>query len=206
MRAAAPGGREAGQALPIYLTAVAGLLFLAFAFFVVAQVAVVRNGSQSAADAAALAAARDAREQLRGRLINQLSVPPSWPALVQGVGLVDPAACQQARSFAARNRSDALAGDEGCHPIPGPRTGFGVKVRARKGIGSTLLPIEDKHAEAKATAVIRPRCVLLPPPPNDGHLHLGCAGGRSWDIDPHAPAVPGSLPSAADLYAVRLTD
>jgi len=41
---------------------IAGLLFLAFAFFAVAQAGTVRNGGQSAADAAALAAAQDDRD------------------------------------------------------------------------------------------------------------------------------------------------
>ncbi|MEV5505806.1 pilus assembly protein TadG-related protein [Streptomyces orinoci] len=204
--AAARGDREAGQALPVYLTVVAGLLFLAFAFFVVAQVAVARNGAQSAADAAALAAARDARDQLRTQLVNQLSTPTGWPALIQGTGYVDPGACQAARSFATRNHSDALAGDEGCHPIAGPRIGFGVKVRSQKGVSSDLLPVKDQHTEAKATAVVQPRCALLPPlPAADGHLHLTCSGGRTWNIDPRAPVIPASLPTADDLYAVRLT-
>jgi Flp pilus assembly protein TadG len=49
------------------------LLFAALAFFVFARAASVRNGAQSAADAAALAAAQDARDELvdgpwRGRI------------------------------------------------------------------------------------------------------------------------------------------
>ena len=59
--------RDDGQAFPIYITVVGGLLFLAFAYFAVGQAAVNRNGAQTAADAAALAAAQEARDQLAGQ-------------------------------------------------------------------------------------------------------------------------------------------
>ncbi|MGV9241848.1 pilus assembly protein TadG-related protein, partial [Streptomyces nigra] len=52
---------DTGQAFPIYITVAAGLLFLAFAYLAVGQAAANRNGAQTAADAAALAAALDTR-------------------------------------------------------------------------------------------------------------------------------------------------
>lgn len=58
---------DAGQAFPIYVVMVAGLLFLAFAFFAVGKASATRNEAQGAADAAALAAAQDARDTLGPR-------------------------------------------------------------------------------------------------------------------------------------------
>ncbi|MFE7120718.1 pilus assembly protein TadG-related protein, partial [Streptomyces sp. NPDC057654] len=55
---------DAGQAFPIYITAVVGILFLALAFFAVGQAGAKKNGAQTAADASALAAAQDYRDQL----------------------------------------------------------------------------------------------------------------------------------------------
>jgi hypothetical protein len=39
---------DAGQAFPIYIVVVGGLLFLAFAYFAVGQAAANRNGAQTA--------------------------------------------------------------------------------------------------------------------------------------------------------------
>src|SRR4051794_28092055 len=60
---------DAGQAFPIYITVVGGLLFLAFAYLAVGQAAATRNGAQTAADAAALAAAQDLRDKLAGQWV-----------------------------------------------------------------------------------------------------------------------------------------
>jgi hypothetical protein len=64
---------DAGQAFPIYITAVAGLLFLALALFAVGQAGATRNGGQTAADAAALGAAEDFRAQLRKGLLDAIT-------------------------------------------------------------------------------------------------------------------------------------
>ena len=57
---------DAGQAFPIYITVVGGLLFLALAYFAVGQATVNRGGAQTAADAASLAAAQYVRYHLAG--------------------------------------------------------------------------------------------------------------------------------------------
>ncbi|MEK8144688.1 pilus assembly protein TadG-related protein [Streptomyces sp. M10(2022)] len=54
---------------------VVGLLFLAFAFFAVGQASATRNGAQGAADAAALAAAQDARDGMRLPFLAALESP-----------------------------------------------------------------------------------------------------------------------------------
>ncbi len=64
--------RDAGQTLPIYVVAIGGLLFLALAFFAVGQAAATRNGAQTAADAAALAAGQKYRDDLRKGFLDEL--------------------------------------------------------------------------------------------------------------------------------------
>ncbi|MCF3105645.1 hypothetical protein IPZ58_29220 [Streptomyces roseoverticillatus] len=225
--------REAGQALPIYITVVAGLLFLAFAYFAVGQAAASRNGAQSAADAAALAAAQDAREQLRAGLLNALADPASWDGLLKGRGFFTKRACEAAGRFAGRNGSDVLPGDRGCRSLGSGRTGFTVTVRTRESMGSSVIPgTEKEHPEATATAVVVPRaCSVQPPakadaPAGDGrkpdapdkpgkpekgqdapaHVKLRCADGRTWDLDPGAPDGMRNFPTVADLFSVKLSD
>lgn len=62
----------------MYGAVIVGLLFLAFAFFAVAQAGTVRNGGQSAADAAALAAAQDDRDQLFDGFMDALGDEEAW--------------------------------------------------------------------------------------------------------------------------------
>lgn len=66
---------DQGQAFPIYIAMVAGLLFLAFAFFAVGKASVTRNGAQGAADAAALAAAQQARDEIGPAFLGVLLLP-----------------------------------------------------------------------------------------------------------------------------------
>jgi len=81
-----PRGRgDAGQAFPIYITVVAGLLFLAFAYLAVGQAAANRNGAQTAADAAALAAAQDTRDQLAELWKLDVKDPAKWWDIFHGI-------------------------------------------------------------------------------------------------------------------------
>ncbi|WP_446447044.1 pilus assembly protein TadG-related protein [Streptomyces gardneri] len=185
----------------------AGLLFLAFAYFLVGQAAFARNSAQTAADAAALAAAQDAREQLRDDWLEVALAPEQWAGFLQGMAYVDPSACQQAGEFAARNQASLSGG--GCEPLAS--WGFRATVRTT---GS-----ESQQATASAEAVIEPRCsftepepTLEPTPtptaPGEGEEEeevpiegLEC-GGVDWEIDPENP----TLPDAVDLFTVRLSE
>lgn len=202
---------------------VAGLLFLAFAYFVVGQAASTRNGAQTAADAAALAAAQDARDQLRDGWLDVILDPSRWDDFVDGRAYDEGAACLSAASFAAKNQA-TLSGD-GCVPLSG-QEGFMVEVRTLNAVGASVVPgTEKQHAAATASAVIEPRCIFeatepapdseepSPDPSSPGPiptptltepspiLGLTCHG-IVWEIDPEAPR----LPSAADLFTVRLAD
>ncbi|MEU6621818.1 pilus assembly protein TadG-related protein [Streptomyces litmocidini] len=209
--------QDAGQAFPVYIAVIAGLLFLAFAYFLVGQAALTRNSAQTAADAAALAAAQDAREQLRDGWIEVILDPGQWDRFLHGVANTDEdSACQQAEEFAARN--EAVVTDRGCVPLATEDRGFRVTVRTTGR--------EARQATASAEAVLEPRCTFDPPgptpepsettpdptptgpdegggEPDDEELvvDLVC-GDETWVIDPESPR----LPSAADLFRVRLSD
>ncbi|MGP4002720.1 pilus assembly protein TadG-related protein [Streptomyces sp. 8N706] len=202
---------DAGQAFPIYITVVAGLLFLAFAYFAVAQAADRRSGAQTAADAAALAASQDARDQLREGLLDSLLNPEAWDGLVNGQGVEFETACAEAQSFAARNDADLV--DPGCERVD---DGFTVTVETRGTVGDSIVPgTEKKHAQATATAVIEPRCRVKPDHSDDDkpakgkgkgtekpRLELDC-DDQDWVIDPENGDPP---PDPADLYSVHLKD
>ncbi|MFD7286026.1 pilus assembly protein TadG-related protein [Streptomyces sp. NPDC059863] len=221
--------REAGQAAPIYITMVAGLLFLALALFAVGQAGANHGGAQSAADAAALAAAQESRDDFvsvdilgdPGNLLNPEFLDDIFNGDPIGTGI----GCQAAERFADRNEAVLATErpDNGCTAMP-DRWGFQVHVRTKKPMGATILPgVADKKAQASATAVVESRCDFEPAedaeeeenPPADGDESpeedpddpeevspgsLRC-GGDPWKIDPEHLDL---LPDAADLFSVRL--
>jgi len=135
------------------------LFFLAFAYFAVGQAAVSRNTTQTAADAAALAAARDGRDQLHDDALAALA---SGDAIAIKAVLARSkadviAACGKAGTFAADN--DARIDD--CGLAPGPDLAFTVKVTSASSVGTSVVKgTEDTYSTAKATAVVEPRCAL----------------------------------------------
>ncbi|MFG3495145.1 pilus assembly protein TadG-related protein [Streptomyces sp. NPDC047928] len=186
--------RESGQASPIYVVMVAGLLFLALAFFAVGQAGATRNGAQSAADAAALAAARESRDQftLDGLDLDSLT------DLFDGGLIGDFNGCQASHSYAGQNKADVVD----CFPLGDGRWGFRVDVVSRNAVGDTVLPGTDAlHADATATAVVVPACTFEPADkknsPSPGSLDCD---GVDLDLDPN------DLPDMSDLFKVRLAE
>ncbi|WP_086710818.1 pilus assembly protein TadG-related protein [Streptomyces antimycoticus] len=172
---------DAGQAFPIYITAVAALLFLALALFAVGQAGATRNGGQTAADAAALAAAQDYRDQLRKGFLEAIANGSVWDDLLNGRGIGAGDACERAQWFAQQNGAD-LTGP-GCVPGYLP-TSFTVTVRTQKPVGKTVIPgTETKHATATAKAVVTPRCTAEPPAPPTKGPDDGQGGGGKGDGD-----------------------
>ncbi|MFB7276624.1 hypothetical protein ACFCZV_05910 [Streptomyces hydrogenans] len=198
------------------MAVVAGVLFLAFVYFVFGKAAVLRNGAQTAADAAALGAAQDARDQLREGWLDVAGDPAQWQVFIQGSGYTADRACQKAIDFASVN--DALLLREDCLPS---ELGFTVTVQTKGTVGESIVPGADLPATATASAVIEPLCTFDPPEqssepspgadpspspeePEDEEPEpisgLDC-GGEEWVIDPADPELPG----AEDLFSVRLT-
>lgn len=223
------GPRDAGQAFPLYIVAVGGLLFLALAFFAVGQAAASRNGAQTAADAAALAAGQKYRDLLTKSLLDGLrdgsyaTDPAAWKDLLNGRGPLSDAACASADWFAGRNGAEVSG--PGCVPDSWP-TSFAVTVTTRKAVGNSVIPMtRSTRAESEATSVVGPRCTLAAPPddgggpggagdpgggddkggkgkddPGHAPVELSCDGKR-WALDPDHLQ---DLPEAADLFSVRL--
>jgi hypothetical protein len=116
---------DAGQAFPIYITVVAGLLFLAFVYVAVGQAAVNRGGAQTAADAAALAAAQDTRNQLAVEWQKDVLDPTKWQGIFDGkvLGLAD--SCGSADQLAGQNYAHVT----GCGSSTGLLPGYTVTVQ-----------------------------------------------------------------------------
>lgn len=189
--------KDQGQAFPIYVVMVGGLLFLAFAFFAVGQASATRNTAQGAADAAALAAAQEAREQLTDQWLDAIKDPTAWRDIFDGRVPVD--ACGSATQFADKN-GGVLA--QPCYSELSPWLTYVIKVETKKPIGDSIIPgTESKFATADAKAAIKPLCTF--PPPDDLEVlpTLTCKT-RSWDLEDSLT----DLPDAKDLFDVQLVD
>ncbi|WP_259446852.1 pilus assembly protein TadG-related protein [Streptomyces geysiriensis] len=191
---------DAGQAFPIYLTVVAGLLFLAFAYLAVGQAATNRNEAQTAADAAALAAAQETRDQLAGEWVENVGDPAAWGDIFDGLvnGLDD--SCWRADQLAAQN--DASIDD--C-AMNGPLQ-YSVEVTTDEPVGDSIVPgTEDKYAHASAIAVVEPSCTFQLPEEDaeDAEFPTLTCKDQVWDLNPEDLA---ELPSPQDLFEVHLAD
>ncbi|MBW5484029.1 hypothetical protein GPJ59_19620 [Streptomyces bambusae] len=208
------GSDDQGQAFPVYVVVVAGLLFAALAFFVVGQASVTRSDAQGAADAAALAAAREARDNLVPGLDLGGLKSEDWSKVLEGK-FFDPAgACGKAEDFAARNAAKATCTRQFLR--------FTVAVETTNTVGNSVIPGTDAmHGTANATAEIEPRCRLgpmataspplpppvegpTPPPTPPGPVKITCTGGDDIIFDPLKPKPWNQL--ARVLFSVRLVD
>ncbi|MCX5154806.1 pilus assembly protein TadG-related protein [Streptomyces sp. NBC_00291] len=199
---------DRGQAFPFYIAAIAGLLFAALAFFVVGQAGATRSDAQGAADAAALAAAGDARDHLAGDV--DLATLPSadWEKLLGGVGLDGLNGCDAAHRFAALNGAEASCTRSGLT--------FAVGVKTTRTVGKSVIPgTEAMHGSANAVAVIKPLCHLggsakpgvdldddAPGPLSQ--VKIVCGRGTEVIFDPAKPVPWTGI--ARKLFDVRLTD
>ncbi|OAH13801.1 pilus assembly protein TadG-related protein [Streptomyces jeddahensis] len=208
---------EKGQAAPLYITAVVGLLFLAFLFFAFGKADAARNGTQSAADAAALAAAQESRDQLRNGFLQNILDGGYLQDILNGNQIGTYNGCQAAARFAELNDAELDPDKVTCAQLNDGRWGFTVNLVSKKSMGDTILPgTENKHAKATATAVVEPRCQFQPnedaDPPGNGNGNgngtkpspgkIVC-DGKDWPIDPKNLDL---LPDMADLFTVRLAD
>ncbi|MFB6714329.1 MULTISPECIES: pilus assembly protein TadG-related protein [unclassified Streptomyces] len=194
---------EAGQAFPIYVVMVAGLLFLAFAFFTVGKAAALRNGAQGAADAAALAAAQQSRAQLEGPFL--ASLPERMlDMFLQGHPVTG---CPAADALAAENKAEV----EYCHPSPGgERDEISVEVKTLKPVGASVVPgMKRTFANGHATAVIEWRCPTWRSVDfNDDSIedvyYFSCRGGEMLTIRTGEP--PDWPRVSKILFDVHLVD
>ncbi|MFB8084109.1 pilus assembly protein TadG-related protein [Streptomyces sp. NPDC055992] len=220
---------DRGQAAPLYIAAVAGLLFVALIFFAFGEADIQRNGAQGAADAAALAAAKESRSLLEPDLQAHLTDPDYFESVFSTSFLGESGnACGKASQFAALNKATGVR----CRPLSDGRWGYEVSLKSDKGVSTDIVPgTEGKKAEAVAVAVVEPRCTFTPAPESTpdpegtpdpesspdggteadpdseteaasvGKVH--CDGGQEWTVDPEDSAL---MPDMADLFSVRLAE
>jgi hypothetical protein len=190
---------DSGQAFPIYITVVAGLLFLAFAYLAVGQAGATRNEAQTAADAAALAAALETRDQLAGEWLDNVKDPAAWQGIFDGdVQVAD--SCWRAHELAAQNDAHVRA----CGPAG--LLGYEVDVETDETVGESIVPgTEDIRATASAKAVIEPRCTFEPPAGDTGDDELPTLSceDQDWELSPDDLT---DLPDPEDLFEVHLAD
>ncbi|MGW7125552.1 pilus assembly protein TadG-related protein, partial [Streptomyces sp. NPDC054901] len=206
---------DKGQAFPVYIVLVAGVLFAALAFFVVGQASVTRSDAQGAADAGALAAARDARDHLIPGLDLLTLNPKQWESVLDGELFALQGGCALASDFAGRNDAQATCERSGLT--------FRVSVTTNGTVGKSVVPgTGEMRGTAHATAVIRSRCTLVSapppapttppspsptpdasPPPNPGSVVFACKGS-TVTFNPAKPDPWRVL--ARTLFDVKLTD
>ena len=179
---------------------VGGLLLLAFAYLAVGQAAANRNGAQTAADAAALAAALDTRDQLAGQWVDDVLDPTKWRDIFDGNVPLDDS-CGRAAELAAQND----AGDVDCQAA-GPLR-YEVTLTTNKSVGDSIVPgTENVHSTASAVAEIEPLCEFELPGAGAGTdvlPELDCKDGITWPLDPTDLT---DLPEPKDLFDVHLAD
>ncbi|MEV4903489.1 pilus assembly protein TadG-related protein [Streptomyces albidoflavus] len=191
---------DRGQTLPLFIWVTGAVLFASLAFFAFAQAAVARNGAQSAADAAALAAGQEAREELVDGLLQALESDEPWEDWIDGLEPVGAQARPAAESLAAAN--DADVEEFGVGETAGLQS-FSVRVSTRYTVGESVIPgTEAEHAEADAIAVVEPRCSISGEDDPEEVLAFACEGRRyEFPLDDFTEDL---LPDAAVLYSVHL--
>ncbi|MGW3421019.1 pilus assembly protein TadG-related protein [Streptomyces phaeochromogenes] len=193
---------DRGSTLPIAIWLTGILLFAAFAFFAFAQAASARNGAQSAADAAALAAAQSARDDLIEGLGDAVGGDADWLDWLDPEQLEGGEAAAAAGALAAEN--DAGVTGFGDTTVAG-YLGYEVDIQTNYTVGDSIIPgTETTHANAHATAVIKPRCDLPVDADPTKLVTLDC-DGEPVNIDPEDFDLD-DLPDASVLFSVQLAE
>ncbi|MDX3456948.1 pilus assembly protein TadG-related protein [Streptomyces sp. ME02-8801-2C] len=189
--------------MPIYIWLTGILLFAAVAFFVFAQAASVRNGAQSAADAAALAAAQDARDEMVDGLVAAIEADDDWLDWLDGDEPVGDGAQAAAQALAADN--DSSLDGEAVQVVQDGYPGFRVNIQTNYTVGNSIIPgTESMRGKAHATAVVQPRCENVPPVDPLDPFELDC-DGETVTIDP-GHFNPDDFPDASVLFSVHLVE
>ncbi|MER5479854.1 hypothetical protein ABT026_23225 [Streptomyces sp. NPDC002734] len=194
---------DQGQTLPLYIWLTGILLLAALAFFAFAQGAAVRGTTQTAADAAALAAAQQARDDLITALGDGVTEGDDWLAWLDGELPEVTSAGAAAQELAAANEATVIAG-----PQPSEARGYHgyrVEVRSIGTVGDSVIPgTETMRAEAAATAVIEPLCDYDPDADPEEPVELDC-DGQVVEIDPD-DFDPDVLPDPTTMFSVYLAE
>ncbi|WP_078910294.1 pilus assembly protein TadG-related protein [Streptomyces sp. NRRL S-87] len=185
---------DRGQAFPMYAWMMGGLLFAVIAFFAIGQAGARRNETQGAADAAALAAAQAARDELASGWDLSLLQRDDWERLLEGGAFNTANSCAAAETFAKANGASLTSCGVGAV--------FAVRVRASEGIGNPK--VTDVRATAGASAEIKPRCEIATWDDPQKPFDITCKGRRLISLDPSHLDPWRTL--ARTLFDVRLVD
>ncbi|MFD6132462.1 pilus assembly protein TadG-related protein [Streptomyces diastaticus] len=191
---------DQGQALPLFIWISGMLLFVAFAFFAFAQAAVARNGAQSAADAAALAAAQESRLALFDGLVESIGDGDGWLEWLYAESAVGDGAEVEASRLASLNGADLVGFRvESRKNLPA----FWARVRNVDAVGESVVPgTETAKASAEAVAAVEPRCAVEEGIDPDDEVAFRCDGER-FVIDPE-DFDESDLPEVDEMFAARL--
>ncbi|MFJ5805930.1 pilus assembly protein TadG-related protein [Streptomyces sp. NPDC093093] len=198
-------GDDSGQAFPLYAVFIVMLLFVALAFFAVGKAGAVRSNAQGAADAAALGAAREARDNLTPGIDLAALSPEAWEDVLRGN--MFGSGCDAASAFAAMNGATAECSQAGLR--------FTAAVVTNGTVGDSVVPgVSGRHGNAAATAEIIPRCQLKQQEGSDpgepaepkvpGPIEFKCDKGASVTFDPARPRPWSAL--GRSLFDIRLVD
>lgn len=161
------------------------------------QAVSVRNTAQTAADASALAAAREARDSIREPFLDALEEAnlDRLQDLLALNGMVPGNACGLAADYAARNSAVV---DECTVGGPGGAT---VALHTSRTVGDSVVPgTESMNARATATAVVESRCAV---DDKDGAKITFICDGEEVSVDPTAGDFELNL---AKFYSVHLDE
>ncbi|GGR69632.1 hypothetical protein GCM10010252_04620 [Streptomyces aureoverticillatus] len=191
--------------MPLYIWVTAVILFAALAFFAFGQAALARNGAQTAADAAALAAAQDSRDELLEGLVVAIESgeDDNWLDWLNGDDLFPGTGARGAAEALAAENDSKVTGFDAAEVEGYP--GWWAEVTTNYTVGDSVVPgTESRHAKAEATAVIKPRCEVAPSDGPDDVLEFSCEGeDEPIEIDPE-DFNPDDLPDASVLFSVNL--
>lgn len=160
-----------------------------------------RNGSQTAADAAALAAAREARDEVRVPFLAALKAGDiaALQNLLRGDGMNGAGACAAAADYASLNHASVQDGS--CQRVDDP-PGYSVSVTNDRSVGKSVVDgTENVHSTTHATAVVQSRCQVVGPAGDA--VVFSCTGGSGEvRIDPTGG---GFVLDLSVFYSVHLT-
>jgi hypothetical protein len=185
--------RQDGQIIPALVMVMLSLLALGMLFFQVGRAAIFSTEAQTAADAAALAAAENVKQQLMGQVATSGG---------SDLALINPALVRAAaQSYAAKN---------GAHVTKIDRRGVDVKVwvATNQTLGEGAKELGREETRGEATARARIDLVIIPGFGGGGNLGPSVSGGDptidrdEWDAlkdEISSPPACGNSRAANDM-------
>jgi len=150
-----------------------------------------------------LAAAQDYRDELMTGLQKAIGHDDNWLDWLDGQPPANAGTAEAAAQRLAGENESTVQGVQQVTRDGYP--GFQVDVQTNYTVGKSIIPgTESKHAKARATAVIEPRCTFAPDADPKKPVELIC-GDQTVNIDP-GDFNRDDLPDASVLFSVHLAE